>query len=108
MNKPTRHYSGEQENRVAKDLNMKKQANSGATTFYKGDLEDDNWLIECKTKINSQKSIVVKKEMIEKLQEEMFAMGKNNWALVISFGDGKDYFIVDKKTFKQLGGNNNV
>ena len=45
--KPTRYYSSKQEKQVAKISGGKKVANSGATTFYKGDVSTDKILIEC-------------------------------------------------------------
>ena len=35
MNKPTRYYSKQQEKKIAKAVGGKRQANSGATPFYK-------------------------------------------------------------------------
>lgn len=34
MNRPTRYYSKSQEKRVARQLDGKRQPNSGATPFY--------------------------------------------------------------------------
>ena len=45
----TRKYSYEQEQRIAKLLNGKVNANSGATDFYKGDVRTTAFLVECKT-----------------------------------------------------------
>lgn len=69
----TRKYSNLQERRIAKKLQGKKQLNSGATMFAKGDVITDNFLVECKTKIKDSKSISIQKEWIEKLKEECFA-----------------------------------
>ena len=99
MNKPTRFYSKRQENKVAKSLNGKRVANSGATAFNKGDVILDDWLIECKTKTKESDSFTIKREWIEKNKEEAFAMRKANSALVIDFGDGEQYYLIDEKTF---------
>ena len=48
--KSTRWYSNRQEKKVAKAVNGKQTANSGATAFQKGDVTTNDWLIECKTK----------------------------------------------------------
>lgn len=60
--KPTRFYSTKQEKKVAKELNGDRTYNSGATPFQKGDVIIDKFLIECKTKTSSSKSISIKKE----------------------------------------------
>lgn len=67
----TRKYSNLQERRIAKKLQGKKQLNSGATMFAKGDVITDNFLVECKTKIKDSKSISIQKEWIEKLRKSV-------------------------------------
>ena len=58
-----------------------------------------NWLFEAKTKVKESDSITVKKEWFDKNNEERIAMHKQYSAVVISFGDGKNYYCVDEKTF---------
>ena len=102
-NKPTRFYSKRQENKVAKELNGKRTANSGATNFQKGDVNLDNWLIECKTATTEKKSFSIKREWLDKNKEESFAMRKDYNALCFDFGDnGSRYYVIDEKTFKQV------
>ena len=98
----TRKYSYEQEKRVAKLLNGKVNANSGATAFSKGDVRTMAFLVECKTSTSPCKSVSIKKEWLEKLKEEQFMMSKLQSALAFDFGDGKDYFIIDSKMMKFL------
>lgn len=98
----TRHYSKKQEKRVAKNLGGKVNANSGATGFYKGDVRTDYLLVECKTATKEVKSVSIKKEWLKKLNEERFAMGKQHSILAFDFGDGEDYFIIDKSLMKML------
>ena len=101
--RPTRFYSNRQEIAVAKAIGGKKVANSGATAFNKGDVIADNWLIECKTATSEKKSFAIKKEWLEKNEEEAFAMNKQYNALCFDFGDnGNRYYVIDEKTFKQL------
>ena len=100
--RPTRWYSNRQEKQVAKAMKGKQVANSGATSFRKGDVTTDNWLVECKTKIGESKSFSIKKEWLEKNKEEMFAMGKSYSALVFDFGDGNNYYVLDEKTFLKM------
>ena len=97
--KPTRFYSNKQEKAVAKVVNGKQVKNSGATAFKKGDVENENWLIECKTKTKDSQSITIHKEWLEKNEEEAFSMGRQYSALCFDFGDGCRYYIVDEKTF---------
>lgn len=98
----TRQYSKKQEKRVAKDLGGKVNANSGATGFYKGDVRTDYLLVECKTATKEVKSVSIKKEWLIKLKEEKFAMGKQHSVLAFDFGDGEDYYIIDKNLMSML------
>ena len=100
--KPTRYYSDKQEKHIAKAIGGKQVANSGATPFNKGDVIDENWLIECKTKTKDGKSFTVQKSWLEKNKEEAFAMGKSHSALVFDFGDGKNHYVLDEKTFLRM------
>lgn len=100
--KPTRFYSNKQEKKVAKVVNGKQTANSGATAFSKGDVYTKDWLIECKTTTATEKaSFSIKKEWLEKNREEAFAMHKAYSALAFRFGENEaDYYVIDEKTFK--------
>ena len=102
MNRPTRFYSNQQEKKVAKALNGKQTANSGATKFVKGDINVDNFLLECKTVTKEQSTFTLHREWFEKNKEEAFAMGKDYNALVIDFGDGEQHYIIDERLFKKL------
>lgn len=99
MNKPTRFFSNRQEKAVAKAVGGKQVANSGATAFSKGDVRTADWLIECKTTTTEKKSFSIKKDWLDKNREEAFAMNKDYNALAFDFGDGRNYYIVDEKTF---------
>lgn len=102
FSKPTRFYSDKQEKHIAKAVGGKKVANSGATAFSKGDVQSDNWLFEAKTKTKLSDSFSIKREWLAKNKEEAFAMGKAYNALVIDFGDGNQYYLVDEKTFLEM------
>lgn len=98
-------YSKAQEKKVAKTLKGKVQANSGATPFYKGDVVTSNFLIECKTATTEKKSMSIKKEWIEKIKEEAFAMGVTNWAICFNFGglyNNENLYIINEQNFKTL------
>lgn len=101
----TRYFSSRQEKSVAKALNGRVVANSGAPMFVGGDVTLDNWLVECKTKTTPSESISIKKEWLEKNEEEAFAMNKDHSALCFNFGDlhnPKNYYIISELDFKRL------
>ena len=99
----TRKFSKKQEKHVAKQLGGRVQPNSGATPFLKGDVTTQDWLIECKTQLTSKQSITIKKEWLDKLEEERLAMRKPNMTLAFNFGPNEDiYYIVNEKTIKEL------
>ena len=106
MNKnSTRYFSNKQEKAVAKAIGGKKTANSGATMFSKGDCYNDAWLIECKTKTTPSESMSIKREWLEKNEEEAFAMQKSHSALCFNFGDVrnvKNYYIISEQEFKRF------
>ena len=99
--RPTRWYSNRQEKKVAKAVHGKRQANSGATAFQKGDVVTEDWLIECKTKTKDCSSFTIKEDWLLKNEEEAFAMGKNNSALCFDFGPSanKRYYIISERMF---------
>ena len=99
--RPTRYYSKKQESQIAKKLDGKRQANSGATKFAKGDVITDDFLIEAKTKTELCKSFTIKKEWLEKNKEEAFAMRKTHSALAFNFGDNENYYVISERDFKE-------
>lgn len=104
MPRPTRFYSKQQENKVAKAIGGKRTANSGATKWSKGDVRtDDNlFLIECKTHTELREQFTIKRDWILKNEEEAFQMGKRYSALAIDFGDGEQHYIISEKLFLEL------
>ena len=101
--KPTRFYSNRQEKKVAKVLKGKQTVNSGATPFIKGDVLTDKWLIECKTKTSDSHTFTIKKEWIEKNEEEAFAMNRDYSAIAFNFGpDSENYYVINENLFKIL------
>lgn len=100
---PTRYFSSRQEKSVEKDLGGERTKNSGATTFDKGDVKTDKFLIECKTKTTPSQSMSIKKEWIEKNNKEALFMGKPYTAIAFNFGPDQDnYYIIDKFLFQEL------
>lgn len=99
----TRYYSKRQEKAVAKSLNGRRTANSGATAFQKGDVVLVDWLIECKTSTNFRQSASISKKWIDKNAEEAFAMGKHHSAVAFNYGpDEPNYYVISEKEFKRL------
>lgn len=101
----TRYYSNQQETQICKLLNAIKQANSGAGKFAAGDCYNKNasLLIECKTCVNEKDSISIKKEWLDKIEEERKIKRLSNKLLAFSFGpESKNYFIIDEKLAKFL------
>ena len=101
----TRKYSKAQESRVAKQLNGKRQPNSGATAFMKGDVKTDQFCIECKTAMTEKQSMSIKRDWIDKIKEEAFAIGKPYWAIAFNFGglgNQETYYVIDEKLFLRL------
>ena len=97
----TRYYSTRQEKAIAKAINGRQTANSGATMFGAGDVITDLWLIEAKTKTSECKSFAIKKDWLEKNKNEAFALRKRYNALCFDFGDNKQrYYVIDERTFK--------
>ena len=101
---PTRSFSKQQENYVAKKFGGSRVKNSGATAFQKGDVNlDQGFLIECKTKTTASDSISIKKEWLEKNAKEALFMGKKYSALAFNFGpDQPNYYIIDEYLFEEL------
>lgn len=103
MNKnSTRYYSHKQEKKIAKDVGGKLQPNSGATLFSKGDVRKDDWLFEAKTCTKWQDSFSIKREWLDKLRQESFAMNKEYYSLVFNFGTDKNFYILEEDIFKQI------
>lgn len=102
MPRPTRFYSSRQEKHIAKVTDGKQIANSGATPFSKGDVRTEQFLIEAKTCVSEKQSFSIKKEWLEKNEEERFAMGKDYSALAFNFGDDVNYYIISEKLFVKL------
>ena len=98
----TREKSTEQEKRVTKKLGLKISPNSGATKFFKSDLYSSTFLVECKDKMKKNKNFTIKREYLEKLQQEKYQQGRPFSALAFSFGDGVDFFVIDFNLFQIL------
>lgn len=100
----TRYYSNLQEETVAKDMNATICSNSGANRFCKGDLiHNPTMLFECKTVTSPKTSFSIKKEWIEKNEQERFSQRVDNSCIVFNFEpNGENYYIIDKKLMQYL------
>lgn len=100
--KSTRAKSSQQEKRIAKAIGGRQVVGSGSTPFLKGDVIADKLFIEAKTKMEPSKSITVKREWIEKAKAQAFSTRKEDFTVAISFGEPKDYYIVEDTLFEDL------
>lgn len=101
----TRYYSNLHEESIAKALKAKKQTNSGAGHFRKGDLiqNEASMLIEAKTVMTPKASISIKKEWIDKNKKEAFLIRKSNSCICFNFEpEGDNYYIINEKLMKFL------
>ena len=90
---------------MAKAIGGKRQPNSGATPFAKGDVISKYFNIECKTATTEKQSFSIKREWIDKQKEESFATGKPYWALAFNFGglhNNENFYIISEQLFKEL------
>ncbi len=103
MNKEsTRYKSNQQEKRIARSLGGRQVIGSGSTPFLKGDVIAGKLFIEAKTRVNPSKSIKVNKEWLDKAREQAYSSRKEDYAVAISFGDGKDYYIIEDRLMEEL------
>lgn len=103
MNKDsTRYKSNQQEKRIAKAMGGRQVIGSGSTPFLKGDVVAGKLFIEAKTRVNPSKSIKVNKEWIDKAREQAYSSRKEDYTVAISFGDGRDYYIIEDRLMEEL------
>ena len=100
---PTRVYSKKQETAIAAVTGGQRTPNSGATTWSKGDVLTEQFLLEAKTKTTHSDSIKINKEWFEENKQEMAFMGKPHSAIVFNFGPGEEnHYIIDEYLFLEL------
>lgn len=102
MKNSTRAKSSQQEKRIAKAMGGKQVIGSGSTPFLKGDIIVDQLFIEAKTKMEPSKSISVKKEWLEKAKAQAISTRKEDYAVAISFGEPKEYYIIEDTLMEEL------
>ena len=102
MKNSTRAKSSQQEKRIAKAMGGRQVVGSGSTPFLKGDVIVDKLFIEAKTKMEPSKSISVKKEWLDKARAQAIATRKEDYTVAISFGEPKEYYIVEDTLMEDL------
>ncbi len=102
MRTDTRAKSSQQEKRIAKAMGGRQVVGSGSTPFLKGDVIAGKLFIEAKTRMEPSKNISVKKEWMEKAKAQSVAMRKEDYAVAISFGDPKEYYIIEDALMEEL------
>lgn len=66
-------------------------------------MQTAQFFIEAKTPTKEQTSFSVKKEWVDKMQEQAFEQGKFYSALAFRFSpDGEDYFVIDFRLMQEL------
>ena len=75
--------------------------------FQKGDVLTELFAIEAKTSMTPKQSISIRKEWIDKIRREAFAMGKPYSAVAFDFGtrllgNKETFYIIDEQLFKKL------
>ena len=99
----TKFFSNKQEKEVAKKFGGRKQLNSGALPFSKGDVITESFLIECKTTTTPKKSFSIKREWLDKLKGESLSMRKPYSVLAFNYEpNGKNYYVIDETLMKML------
>lgn len=102
MSNSTRAKSSQQEKRIAKAMGGRQVIGSGSTPFLKGDVVAGKLFIEAKTKMVSSSQITVKKEWIDKAKEQSLSMRKEDFAIAVSFGDDKEYYLIEDNLMGDL------
>jgi hypothetical protein len=94
--------SKKQEKRIANLIGGMRTTRSGADMFDKGDVKAKHILMECKTQNVPKRVRSIRKEWLEKIEEQSFNRGFHFSALCIDFGDGEDFFVLNRKDFLEL------
>lgn len=102
MKTSTRAVSSQQEKRIAKAMGGKQVIGSGSTPFLKGDVVAGKLFIEAKTKMVPSQQITVKKAWVDKAREQSLATRKEDFAIAVSFGDPKEYYLIEDNLMEDL------
>lgn len=102
MKTSTRAVSSQQEKRIAKAMGGKQVIGSGSTPVLKGDVVAGKLFIEAKTKMVPSQQITVKKAWVDKAREQSLATRKEDFAIAVSFGDPKEYYLIEDNLMEDL------
>lgn len=95
--------SHKHEEHVAKAFRGRRQPNSGATPFRKGDVESKEFLVECKE--TAKKSISVTTKWLDKISKQAMLVGREP-SLTLRFSSAplgsRDWVLVPERVFKEL------
>ena len=99
----TRYYSNKQEKYIAKEFGGKQTSNSGAAHFCGGDVTLPDFLIEAKTTMTPKKSFSIKKDWLEKSEQERKDLQIPYSALAFQFEpDGENFFVLKEQLFRDM------
>lgn len=103
MERPTRYYSSKQESYIAKLLGGKIVPNSGSARFCGGDVKAPDFLIEAKTTTTPKKSFSIKKDWLDKVEQERKDLQIPYSTLAFQFEpDGENFFVLKEQLFKDM------
>lgn len=97
--------SNKQERELAKRVGGKTQAGSGNQWHSRGDVEDKDFLIECK--YTKHKSFRVSVDLWEEITEKAFTMGGKTPAIEILLGEGQEnlkLIVLSEDDYLELRG----
>lgn len=93
-----RNGSNPSKPRLGRELEAKRQANSGATWLAKGDIKLKHALMECKERgtlnAKGEKQITLMKDWLDKMEVEAFKEARDYWYLPFGFKDSEDIYLV--------------
>lgn len=99
----TKYYSSRQEAYIAKLLGGKMVPGSGSARFCGGDVKAPDFLIEAKTTTTPKKSFSIKKDWLEKSEQERKDLQIPYSALAFQFEpDGENFFVLKEQLFRDM------
>ena len=87
------------EKQVAKRLQGKQVAGSGATPWAKQDVKTDQWLVQHKQ--TGKSSHAIKREDLEQLRKDALHEGKFP-VYMVEFDDGGTYYVIGQAEYADL------
>jgi hypothetical protein len=103
--KKKKKKSNKQEQTLAQKVGGKTQAGSGNQWHSKGDVEDKDFLHECK--YTQKKSFSVSVKLWKEIEEKAFAMGGKTPAIELLLGEGQEnlkLIVLSEDDYLELRG----